>query len=260
MAKRKAETGKQKRSAKVAPEIRDRIRELRRVKAADLVPHPKNMQIHGDEQRAATEGILRELGYADALIVRELADGTLQILDGHLRADITPDYEVPVLLVDLDDAEADLFLATHDPLARMAEIDPILQMELLRAAEPDDAEARHLIDEMLLAISRDAEADPDAGDSRAAGDGGPQEIELVPHEHYDYVIVLARNVHEWNRLCELLGLRFTTRGRGSFMRKGVGRGVNASKLIGLLEDGNVQADSSEPTAGRKRKKDASAPA
>lgn len=131
--------------------IRDRIRELRRVKAADLVPHPMNMQVHPEDQRRATEGMLKELGYADALIARELPGGMLQILDGHLRREITPEVEVPVLLVDLDDAEAELFLATHDPLTRMAEIDPQLQLDLLRTAEPADADARHLIDTMLSA-------------------------------------------------------------------------------------------------------------
>jgi hypothetical protein len=43
----------------------------------------------------------------------------LQILDGHLRANTTPDAFVPVLIVDLDDKEADKVLTTFDPLAAM---------------------------------------------------------------------------------------------------------------------------------------------
>ena len=40
-------------------------------------------------------------------LVRELPDGAFQIVDGHLRAETTPDSIVPVLVVDLDDEEAE---------------------------------------------------------------------------------------------------------------------------------------------------------
>jgi hypothetical protein len=51
--------------------IRDRIKELRRVRAGDLRPHPKNWPTHPDEQQNALRGILAEVGYVDALMVRE---------------------------------------------------------------------------------------------------------------------------------------------------------------------------------------------
>jgi hypothetical protein len=96
-------------------QIRDRIKDLRRVRAGDLRPHPKNWRTHPEEQQNALRGLLAEVGYVDALIVRELPDGSLQIVDGHLRAETTPDAQVPVLVVDLDDKEADKVLATFDP-------------------------------------------------------------------------------------------------------------------------------------------------
>src|SRR5437879_5041884 len=67
--------------------IRDRIKELRRVRARDLVPNPKNWRVHPKVQRRALRALLTEVGYADALIARELPDGRLQLIDGHLRAD-----------------------------------------------------------------------------------------------------------------------------------------------------------------------------
>jgi ParB-like chromosome segregation protein Spo0J len=84
--------------------IRDRIKELRRVRAGDLRPHPKNWRKHPEEQQNALRGILTEVGFVDALMVRELSDGALQIVDGHLRAETTPDSVVLVLVVDLDDS------------------------------------------------------------------------------------------------------------------------------------------------------------
>ena len=45
------------------------------------------------------------------------------LIDGHLRAETTPDLEVPVLILDVTDEEADKLLLTIDPLAAMAESD-----------------------------------------------------------------------------------------------------------------------------------------
>ena len=117
--------------------IRNRIKELRHVRAGDLRPHPKNWRKHPEEQQNALRGILAEVGYVDALMVRELPDGSLQIVDGHLRAETTPDAEVPVLIVDLNDAEADKVLATFDPLAAMAEPDEAQLEALLKGIETD---------------------------------------------------------------------------------------------------------------------------
>ena len=100
-------------------QIKDRIKELRRVKAGDLIPNPKNWRTHPTAQQDALRGVLAEVGYASALIARETGDG-LMLVDGHLRAETTPDAEVPVLVLDINEAESDLLLATLDPLAAMA--------------------------------------------------------------------------------------------------------------------------------------------
>jgi DNA modification methylase len=104
-------------------QIRDRIKELRRVRAGDLKPHPKNWRSHPDSQKNALRGLLAEIGYADTLLTRELEDGCLQLIDGHLRAETTPDALVPVLVTDLSEEEAEKVLLTLDPLAAMATAD-----------------------------------------------------------------------------------------------------------------------------------------
>jgi len=103
--------------------IKDRVKELRRVKASELVPHPGNYRRHPEIQKHALAGVLAELGYCSALVARELPDGRLGLLDGHLRADLTPDEEVPVVVVDLTEEEAKKFLVTFDPLTSLAETD-----------------------------------------------------------------------------------------------------------------------------------------
>ncbi|RMF99475.1 MAG: hypothetical protein D6741_08450 [Planctomycetota bacterium] len=126
--------------------IRDRIRELRRVPAKMLQPHPRNWRTHPDSQRDRLKAVLAEIGYADALIARELEDGSLQLLDGHLRAETTPETEVPVLIVDLDDAEAETFLAFFDPLAALAESDDQRLRDLLADIATESPVLRDWID------------------------------------------------------------------------------------------------------------------
>ena len=129
--------------------IRDRIKELRRVKADRLRPHPNNWRVHPKGQQDALRGLLAEIGYADALLARELPDGTLELIDGHLRAETTPEVEVPVLILDLDDAEAAKLLALHDPLAAMAEADNDVLAELIGRVETDSEAVRELLDQMV---------------------------------------------------------------------------------------------------------------
>lgn len=145
------------------PDIRDRILELRRVKASDLIPNVKNWRKHPPLQQAAMRGILAEIGYADALLARETSDG-IQLIDGHLRAEITPDMEVPVLIVDLDEAEADKLLLTFDPLAGMAEADTERLEALLASVQTDDDAVRKMLnalrDEHLVTFVA-GKTDPD---------------------------------------------------------------------------------------------------
>jgi DNA modification methylase len=126
-------------------EIRNRVRELRRVKASELVPNKKNWRRHPKAQADALRGLLVEIGYADALIARETADGGLVLIDGHLRAETTPDLEVPVLVLDVNEEEADKLLATLDPLAAMAQSDKAALQLLLASVQTDDAAVRDLL-------------------------------------------------------------------------------------------------------------------
>ncbi|NDD54726.1 hypothetical protein EBZ39_12820 [bacterium] len=111
--------------------IRDRIKELKRVPAKDLIPNERNWRKHPKAQQEALQGILAEVGYADALIAYETPEG-LKLIDGHLRASATPETIVPVLVLDVDEDEANKLLASLDPMAAMAEADAVALDGLLR--------------------------------------------------------------------------------------------------------------------------------
>jgi hypothetical protein len=128
--------------------IRDRIKELRRVPAGTLRPNPQNWRTHPAGQRAALGAVLTEIGYAAALIARECEDGTLELIDGHLRAELVTDALVPVLVLDVDECEAAKLLATLDPLAAMAERDQELLDDLLAQVESEDESLKSLLNSL----------------------------------------------------------------------------------------------------------------
>lgn len=118
------------------------------MRAGDLKPNPRNWRTHPQAQQDALRGLLAEIGYADALLCRELQDGTLELVDGHLRAETTPDEAVPVLVLDVDEAEADKLLLTLDPLAAMAEASQQRLGELLAATSTKNEAVQALLDDL----------------------------------------------------------------------------------------------------------------
>jgi DNA modification methylase len=118
--------------------IRDRVRDFRPVPASSLRPSPFNWRTHPTAQRDALRGLLAEVGFAGAELARELPDGTLELIDGHLRAEEMGDQLVPVLVTDLTEDEAKKLLATFDPLGAMAGADGDKLDALLKSVTTSD--------------------------------------------------------------------------------------------------------------------------
>lgn len=207
--------------------FRDRIVELRRVKAGELKANARNWRQHPEGQRSALSGMLADVGFVGALIARQTPDG-LELLDGHLRADLAEHEEVPVLIVDVNDQEAGKVLATFDPLTALAIADEEALKALLADVELDhNAELRRLIADLHAGLEQE----------EAAEEEEPHEVPgmaLEPHEHYDYLVVLASNTQEWGLLCERLNL--TPEKRRA--RMGTCRAIRAAKLLEQLTPRN----------------------
>ncbi|MCI0462851.1 MAG: hypothetical protein L0Z62_38380 [Gemmataceae bacterium] len=101
--------------------IRNRIIAHVTVRAGDLVPHPLNFREHPRQQRQALAASYEEFGFARSLLGYRLPDGRIQLIDGHLRAELHPDLPVTVELLDVTEEEARKLLLTLDPLAALAQ-------------------------------------------------------------------------------------------------------------------------------------------
>ena len=157
--------------------IRDRIKELRRVPASELAPNPKNWRTHSKKQADALRGVLAEIGFAGAALARELPDGSLQLIDGHLRAEtVGKDNLVPVLVLDVTEEEAATLLATFDPIGAMAGSDQEKLEQLLREIRIDSEAVNEMLEDVATSagISLD-DPNPEPG-------GGGDEFDATPEE------------------------------------------------------------------------------
>jgi ParB-like chromosome segregation protein Spo0J len=158
--------------------LRDRVKELRRVRASELRPNPKNWRTHPTAQLDALRGVLAEVGVAGAALARELEDGTLELIDGHARAETCGDEPIPVLVLDVTAEEADKLLATFDPLGAMAGIDASRLEGLLNDVSTESAAVQELLDG--LAKQAGLEVHDGAGEDAAAGaDVIPEQFQIL---------------------------------------------------------------------------------
>jgi len=124
---------------------RNRIVGEAEVSPSDLLANPLNYRVHPRNQVDALAGILGEVGWVQRVIVNR---ETGHIVDGHARVGLAisrKEPTVPVVYVDLTDAEEKLVLATLDPISAMATADKAILDQLLADVSTGDAALQELI-------------------------------------------------------------------------------------------------------------------
>lgn len=212
--------------------IRDRIKELRRVKASEILPNPKNWRTHPTEQQNALRGVLAEVGMADAVLVRVVENGKLMLLDGHMRVEAAGDEVIPVLLLDLTEEEADKILATFDPIANMAGADPDALERLLDGISTDS----DALNSMLEQLAKDNgifEREVEESQAEDSGEDAPDsEDEALPPPSGVRMVQLFFNektIVDFQRYAEELAQRYKTDNITDTVLEGLRRESDSSK-------------------------------
>jgi hypothetical protein len=136
-------------------QIRNRVKKVQTFKPAQLAAHPLNWKVHGLQQRQAFRALLNEVGFAGVGIVYKSKrnKGRLTLIDAHMRQEeVGPDFEMPCIVTDLTDEEADKLLALGDRVAALSEVDPGKVEALLKeiATESDE------LDCLLASLAEEA--------------------------------------------------------------------------------------------------------
>jgi hypothetical protein len=169
--------------------VRNRIVEHVQVRAGDLMPHPDNFREHPDSQRAALRAAYEEIGFARSLLGYRLADGRMQLIDGHLRRDIDPDMLVTVEVLDVNAEEARKLLLTIDPLAGLATTDGDTVARLLESTAAD----ADVLNDLWQDLARGAQAVED------------MVRDLPPAQEQFLVLVQCRDEEQQAELLERFG-------------------------------------------------------
>ncbi len=118
------------------------------VDPSQLLANPMNWRIHPKAQQKALKGILSEVGWVQRVIVNV---NTGHVVDGHARVSLAlkqNEAQVPVLYVDLNEAEERLVLATLDPISAMATSDKDLLTTLLGDIKTNDEALGQLLNDV----------------------------------------------------------------------------------------------------------------
>tara|TARA_R100000808_G_C2122807_1_gene133710 strand:+ start:317 stop:952 length:636 start_codon:yes stop_codon:yes gene_type:complete len=182
---------------------KDRIKELKRVKASELIPNPKNWRTHPIAQKNALSTILDSIGYADAVLARETDDG-LMLIDGHMRAELTPEDEIPVLVLDINEQESDLLLATHDPISAMAGKDDLILKNLLSDITAQSEPLNDLLTE--LAGKPPEIPDPDSWEDHWKGMPEFEQDDLSPYRSLN---IHFRNQEDMDDFAKIMNQQIT---------------------------------------------------
>lgn len=152
---------------------RNRVLGLEYHRPDEIQDHPHQWRGHPKPQLEALRGMLRKVGVAGALLVyrSERASGALVSIDGHGRKSLDSAHPWPCLLLDVSDAEADLLLATFDPLGALATVVREKLSGLLGTIDPDDSAVEEMLGKLAKAAGIEqpgAVVDPPAQIDRAA--------------------------------------------------------------------------------------------
>lgn len=112
-----------------------------------LLANPNNYRRHPVTQQDALSGVIGEIGFLDPVIATQSG----MVIDGHLRVELAMRQNqptIPVTYVNLTDDEANLALATMDPLSAMAFHDQEQLESLLASVSTDDAAVQALLDSL----------------------------------------------------------------------------------------------------------------
>jgi hypothetical protein len=218
-------------------EIKDRVKELVRVRPDRLVPCPWNFRVHPDKQREALKGVLGEVGIAGVQLVRELPDGRYMLIDGHLRRE---EYEkllgrkkVPVVVLDVTEEEALKLLASHDPLAGMATTDGEALGKLLRQVETSSAPLAALFSELAAGSGAldPASLELDLEDDGSLAPEAPEQVQ-ASHVRMVQLFLNTETQPRFEKFVALLAQEMGTRNLTDTVFEAMRRAYKAARKAG----------------------------
>jgi len=205
--------------------LKSRIIGEEMVDPVTLRANPDNWRVHSAEQRDAIREVLNTVGWVQRVVVNKR---TGNILDGHMRVEEAfrmGEPRVPVLFVDLTEAEERRMLALFDPVGGMATVDKKRLRAALEGLNAEGDGLNALVDDLR----------------KKAGLGGGDDDDDRPEvafteellEEHNYVVLYFDNPVDWLYLqsCYELPKVKSLRSEGKFQQVGQARVIRGVKFL-----------------------------
>lgn len=137
---------------KVTHRYKNRVREfIAEFPTAELIEHPENWRVHPETQKRMLRSLMGRHGKIDAILCYDSEKyGGRVIIDGHQRSGMDDVY--PVLVLDVNDAEAKEILLTYNPLAELSQTNQDQVRALASQMQDLAAEEKRTVDEILSSV------------------------------------------------------------------------------------------------------------
>lgn len=227
-----------------------------RVRLGDLKPHPRNPNTHSETQIATLADLIASIGWRFPIVVSKRSG---YIIAGHYRLAAAERLGLKTAPVDYQD-----FASEVDELTQL-----LADNKIPEFAKRDAQKEREVLGKLLdanastiLAGYSPVEAEKllrmaDEHDEKSAlGGHGIPAMELQPHEHYDYLVLLFRHEYDWIHALQALGVQDVDYSSIPGKKKiGLGRVMDGARVLSQLlhaqgdsEPGPVGDDHVAPTA------------
>lgn len=209
------------------------------VKREILKPHPENPNQHSETQVAMLADLIRTVGWRYPIIVSKRSGF---IVSGHARllaAERLDLNKVPIDIQDYDSAEDELLqLLGDNKLPELAQRDKRKEaalLEKLRSKNVNTILAGYKpkeLDEILKKVQM----------PKSSSEDMIPEMEIYPHEHYDYIVLVFKNDYDWINALQVFGIENVKYGASlKSKRIGIGRVIDGARI--LQEFFNAKGDS-----------------
>jgi hypothetical protein len=226
------------------------------VPIGDLKPHPQNPNTHSETQIATLADLITSIGWRFPIVVSKRSG---YIIAGHARlaAGLRLGWEmVPVDYQDFASETDEITqLLADNKIPELASRDPLVERGLLHQLLDANA-STVLAGYMPAEVEKLLKAAEKKNEGAVLGEHEIPAMELQPHEHYDYLVLLFRHDYDWIHALQALGVQDVNYSSIPGKKKiGLGRVMDGTRVLSQLlhaqgdsEPGPVGDDHVAPTA------------
>lgn len=235
------------------------------VKTDSLKPYPENPNKHSETQVVMLADLIRTVGWRYPIVVSKRSG---YIVSGHARwlAAKRLDLEsVPIDFQDYDSENDELLqLLGDNKIPELAQRDINKEaaiLERLRGENVNTLLAGYKPKDLEQILKR-------ANLPKLNHEDEMPEMELNPHEHYDYILLLFRKDYDWMKALQVFGIKDMQYGTVKDKKKiDLGRVVDGARILQEFFDeesnsksrqvghnNNTQTDSKRNIGGNRRRK------